>query len=511
MENKSKEKAPLMDRFLTALEEAGNKICDPVTIFVVIIGVFMLVSALMTATGVEAVHPGNGNIYTANNLLSKDGLRWMLSNVSTNFQNFPPMAQVLIVMLGVGVAERTGFLSNVLSTLTTKVPRNLVTISLAFIGMNAVAAGDSGPIVLPPLGAAIFFSLGRNPIAGLVLSYASVTVGFAACSIVQMGDVIASGFTIPAAQIMDPNFTASPAMNYYFMAASSVVLAFVLTFVNNKIVEPRINKIMKIETTEADAAQVKDPKEADALKKAGLVMLAMIVILALLCFGNDPFMAEPGGSVLDSTSPLMKGIVPLITLLFLIPGVVYGVIMGKIKNDKDLVGLMADSIRTMGGYLVIAFAASQLIGIFSYSNLGVIVAIKGAEFLNAIGLKGVPLMIMFILITFFIDLFLGSAGAKWAIMAPIFVPMFMLMGYHPSFTQLIYRVGDSLANGITPLASALPLVLAYATKYNKKFGLGSLMSNVLPYVFVVSIVWVIMIAIFMIFNLPIGPTGRIYL
>ncbi len=503
-------KRSALDKFLTGIETVGNNMCDPVTIFLVIIVAFMIVSAILTATGVQAVHPGTGEVHTANNLLSKDGLRWFISNVSANFQNFPPLTQVMIVMLGVGVAEKTGFLSIFLRNLALRIPRNMVTFTMAFIGMNAVAAGDSGPIVLPPLGAAIFYSLGRHPIAGLILGYASTTVGFAACVIVQMGDVIASSFTIPAAQLMDPSFNASPAMNYYFMAVSAAFLAFVLTFVNNSIIEPRLGKYESAAVEmEADLTE----QEQQAFKKAALVALIFIVCVALLCLGNDPFMAKPGsgGDLLASDSPLMKGIVPLITVLFFIPGTIYGVYTGQIKNDKDVAGLMADAMRTMGGYFVMAFAASQLLGIFNYSKLGIIIAIKGAEFLEMIGLQGVPLMVVFIVLTFFIDLFLGSAGAKWAIMAPIFVPMFMLMGYHPAFTQLIYRVGDSLANGITPLSSSLPLVIAYAKRYEKDFGIGSIMSNMVPYVGVVFLMWTALIAVFMIFDLPIGPTGQIYL
>ncbi|NMA84135.1 MAG: AbgT family transporter [Epulopiscium sp.] len=508
----SNQKISIGQKMMNIIEEKGNKLWDPVTLFAVICLLTMVLSFILFKLDVTAIHPGTQETIAVTNLLSKESLQWLIGSISTNFQGFPPLALVIIVMLGVGVADKSGLLGSFMKNTVIRAPKSLVTGIIVFIGLNAVAAGDSGPIVLPPLAAAIFLALGRHPLAGMYMAFAAVQVGFTACVMIQMGDVIAASFTIPAAQLVDPNFVGTPAMNYYFMFISTFILVPVLILVNNKIIEPRLGVYKATAQVDTDMNSELQPLEKKGLRWAGISLLALGLFSILLSVGENAFLKDPAtGSLLTFEAPLMLGIVPLVTLIFLVPGIVYGLVTKSIKNDKDVVSMMGQSISEMGGYIVLAFAASQMLGLFQKSNLGVILSIKGAEFLQRIGLTGIGLFIAFLVLTSILNLFLGSAGAKWAIMAPIFVPMFMFLGYSPAFTQVVYRIGDSITNGISPLFPTFALLIAYAKKYDKSVGVGTIVSNMIPYTIFTALAWMILMIIFMVLNLPLGPGAGIYL
>ena len=374
---------------------------------------------------------------------------------------------------------------------------------------NAVA--DAGFVVFPPLAALIYIGIGRHPLTGMFAAYAGVAAGFSANLIISMLDALVAGFTIPAAQIIDPNYTSTPAMNYYFLIVSCFILTAVGTFVTERYIAPRFDGT-PYEDTGYDANAEVTPQEKKALKYAGIAMLIFVVIVVALCIGPNAFMKDKEtGSLLAPAAPLMAGMVPLITLLFFIPGVVYGVVAGKIKNDKDIAALLYESMAGMGSYIVLAFAAGQFLALFNSSNMSSLLAIKGAEWLKNIGLTGPLLIVAFVVFACFINMFVGSCSAKWAIMAPIFVPMFMLLGYSPALTQMAYRIGDSITNPISPIFTYFPVILAYAKKYDKNAGMGTIMSAMLPFSIIFFIAWIVLLLIFMIANIPLGPNGNIYL
>lgn len=505
-------KKSFLDRALTSLEVIGNRLPDPVFLFFLLCIALVIISHFVATAGVSVVHPSTKKVIHAVSLLETANLQMILSKMVANFQGFPPLGLVLVTMLGVGVAEQTGMMEAAMKHTLTKISPKLVTLLLIFIGICANCAGDAGNIVLPPLAASIFLSLGRHPLAGMFVAFASVTGGFAANVIIGMTDVLAAAFTIPAAQIVFPEYHSSPAMNYYFIALSVLLLGTVGYLVNEHIVEKRLGKYeMPAELVLDHTPTESNPKEGKALKLAGLATLLYIGIIIVLSLGDNAFLADPKTkSVMAYTSPMMQGIVPLVLLLFLIPGLVYGMVTGSIKSDKDVVQMMSKAMSGMGSYIVLAFVASQFLAFFSWSNLGVIIAVKGAEFLSNAGFVGISLILCFIFLSAGINIFIGSASAKWAIMAPVFVPMFMLLGYDPALTQMAYRIGDSLTNPISPLYPYLPIIIAFAQKYDPKYGLGTIIANMLPYSLAFAIVWPIMLILFIIFNLPLGPDGFIF-
>ncbi len=321
-------------------------------------------------------------------------------------------------------------------------------------------------------------------------------------------DVLLAGFTIPAAQMMDPSYQGNPAMNLYFAFISAIVLTFAGAFVTEKFIAPRFTKYND-STNDKDIQELSE-LENKGIKYALLSLLVVVVVIVALCIGDNAFMKDPEtGSILSSNAPLMKGIVPIITIIFLTPGLVYGKVSKKIKSDKDLVSMMGSSMSDMGGYIVLAFIASQFINLFNLSNLGTILSITGAKLLAESGIPSYGLIIGFILLSGFINLFVGSASAKWAILAPIFVPMFMLLDFNPALTQIAYRIGDASTNPISPLFPYFPVILAFARRYDKDIGIGTVISNMIPYSVVFTLIEIIILLLFMGIGIPLGPGGGI--
>ncbi|MTI57799.1 AbgT family transporter [Geosporobacter ferrireducens] len=506
---KAQEKKSWFGKVLTSIEVAGNRLPDPVTLFVIFCSAIILISWRASSSGISIIHPASGETVTVVNLMSREGMTRILTGFVSNFQSFPPLGLVLVVMIGAGVAEKSGLMQTAMKNSISKVPANLVTATIVLVGILANAAGDAGFIVLPPLAAVIFLSIGRHPVVGIFAAYAGVAGGFAANLMINMADILAASFTIPAAQVIDANYQGTPAMNWYFIMASTLFLVAAAVFVTERIIAPRFGAYEGV-LEEATKAEI-SLQERKALKWAGASVLFLIIVLISLSVGENAFMKDPEtGSILAASSPLMKGLVPIVTLIFLAPGLVYGKITGSIKNDKEAVTMMGDSMRDMGPYIILAFVASQFLAYFNWSNIGVIMSVKGAEFLKNAGFTGIGLIIGFIIFSSFINIFIGSASAKWAIMAPIFVPMFLLLGYNPALTQMAYRIGDSLTNPLSPLFPYFPILLAFARKYDKKAGIGTMIANMLPYSIVFAIVWTILLVIFMIFNIPLGPDAGIY-
>lgn len=509
------EKAQVKDnkffsRFLNGIEIVGNKLPDPVTLFVILCGLIIILSKVLFMGNVSVVHPLTQETVNVVDLMSKDGLRGILTSIVGNFQGFPPLGLVLVVMLGAGVAEKSGLMESALKNSISKVPKSLITGMIIFAGILANAAGDAGFIVLPPLAAIVFLGIGRHPLIGMFAAYAGVAGGFSANVMVSMIDVLLAGFTIPAAQMIDPSYQATPAMNFYFLLASTIVILIASVIITEKIIAPRFDKYEGDSDSEVVSEITENEKKG--LKWAGISLFVMVAVLVGLCIGDNAFMKDPEtNSLLASKAPLMKGLVPIITLMFFVPGLIYGKITKRIKNDKDVVTMMGQSMSEMGMYIVLAFAASQFLALFTISNIGVIISVKGAESLKNMGFTGFGLIIGFIILSGCINIFVGSASAKWAIMAPVFVPMFLLLDYNPAVTQVAYRIGDSITNPISPLFPYFPIILAFARKYDKKAGMGTIIANMLPYSIAYGILWIILVVVFMKFNIPLGPGAGIYM
>ena len=511
-----KTKKGLLDRILDAIERVGNKLPDPITLFLGLAVIVVLISWLCSALGVQAVNPANGETVAAVNLFSVFGIQYLWTNVITNFSGFAPLGMVLVAVIGSSVAEKSGFLVCLMERFLGGAKGWVVTMVVVFLGINLNIAGDAGFIILPPLAAILYMSIGRSPMLGLYVAFASVAAGFCANILLGLSDALAYGFTEAAARMIDPNYAASIAINWYFLIASCVVLTIAGTILTEKVMVHRF-PITKEELAKYDfdeeAANV-TPKQKKALGVAGIafvVYIAVVLLLSLPVFGPTAILADEAGSITSGAAPFTKGIVFTVTLGLMVPGIAYGIAIGKYKNDKDVWADISQGFSDMGNYVFMCFFISIFTNFFSVSKLGTILAISGANGLKAIGFTGVPLMVGLIVVACFVNLFIGSASAKWAILAPVFVPMMMLMGYDPAVTQVVYRIGDSITNPLSPLFTYMPVILGYARKYDKKAGLGSVIANMIPFSVTFAIVWIIQVIIWVGLNLPLGPGGGIYL
>ena len=497
-------------RSLDYVEIIGNKLPHPATLFAMLAVIVVFFSWLGYVMGTQAVHPVDGSVIEVRNLLSGDGVRWMYTNLIKNFLLFPPLGYVLVVMIGIGVAEGSGLFTTLIRALVLGAPPKYITGAIVLAGIISHLASEAGYIILIPLGAMIFHALGRHPMAGLAAAFCGVSGGFGANFFVGSIDPILAGISESAAQMIRPDIVVNPAVNYYFMFVSGFVVVIIGTWVTEKIVEPRLGQYKG--TAEKLPIQQLTDTERKGLRWAGIALLITLAILAFTVIPENGIFRDPlTGSVLHS--PFFAGIIIGILLMFFIPGLVYGIIVGTIKSDKDVAKHLAKSMSTMGSYIVLVFFAAQFVYFFNYSNLGIILAIKGAQGLQTIGLTGVTLIISFVLLSAFINMFMGSASAKWAIMAPVFIPMLMLIdpAYHPGLTQAAFRIGDSVTNLITPMMSYFALIVTFAEKYDEKYGIGTIISTMLPYTILLTIFWTALLAIWMMIGIPLGPDGPIFL
>ena len=511
-ENPTTQKKSLMDRFLNMVEVAGNKLPDPASLFILLALIVVACSALLGSMGVSAVHPGTGKVIKVVNLLSVEGFRQMWSKAVTNFSSFAPLGMVLVCVIGAGVAEKSGFLAAFMQKMLKSASPALVTAVIIFIGINGNVAGDAAFVVLPPVAGVIFLSMGRHPLLGVFCGFASVAAGFCANIMLGMSDSLAYGFTEAAAKLIDPNYQQSPAINYYFLVVSCFLLTAVGTFVTEKIMAPRVAGADLSQYELDESLTNMTDRNKKAVTKALWATLATLVVIALLCVGADPILGDPKThSIMSATSPFMTGIILMVTVVLFVPGAVYGFASGKYQNDKDMFADISLAFKDISSYILLCFFCSQFTSYFAWSNLGVVLAIKGAGGLQAMHFTGLPLIFGLVLVSCIINIFIGSASAKWAILAPVMVPMMMLMGYDPALTQVAYRIGDSLTNPLSPLFYYFPLILGFARRYEKNTGMGTIIANMLPYSLCFSVAWLILLAIWVVLNLPLGPGGGIYL
>jgi len=496
----------LLSRSLNFIEKAGNALPHPATLFLILALIALISSWLAFIIGAEAINPATGEIIKPVNLLSRDGLHYILDSMVDNFTGFAPLGIVLVAMLGIGVAESSGLIGALIRMLVLSAPKRILTFVMVLAGVLSNIASDVGYVLLIPLAGIIFQAVGRHPIAGMAAAFAGVSGGFSANLALGTIDPLLAGLSTEAAEIIDPSYVVNPTANYYFMVVSTFFIAFTGTFVTEKLVEPRLGKYSG--DVKADNIDKLSRKEKRGLRAAGITMLIITGIILTGLFRVNGFLRPVDGSLLES--PLIKDVVSFLFLTAALTGIAYGFGSGKFRNDTDVMNGMRDSIKTLSMYIVLVFFAAQFVSYFKESNLGIIMAIKGAEAISSSGIGLIPLMILFIVLSASINMLMGSASAKWAILAPVFIPMFMLMGYSPELSQVVYRIGDSVTNIISPMMSFFALIIAYFQKYDSKSGIGTIIATMLPYSIAFFIVWSILLVAWLYFGIPLGPGAGIY-
>lgn len=511
MKQKTKQKG-----FLGMVERVGNGLPHPATIFIILCAGIVVLSAILAKMGVGVTYTGLDRAtmeikeltVTVQSLLTPEGIRYMFESAVSNFTSFAPLGTVLVALLGVGVAEGTGLIGTLLKKLVTSTPKRLITVVVVFAGIVSNIASDAGYVILIPLGAVVFLSFKRHPLAGIAAAFAGVSGGFSANIIFGPTDALLAGITQESAQMAQFGYEVGIASNWYFLIASTILITIVGTIVTEKIVEPRLGEYKGKKAVE-DITDI-TPEEKRGLKFAGIALLLFAIVMAVLVVPKTGALRNPEtGEILKS--PFMNSMVAIISMAFFIPGVAFGIGKREITSDKQVINLMGKSMSSMGGYIVLVFFASQFVAYFNHTNIGTVIAVKGADFLQNANITGIPLILGFILVSAFINLFMGSASAKWAIMAPVFVPMFMGLGNSPELIQMAYRIGDSTTNIISPLMTYFALIVAFAEVYDEDMGIGTLISTMVPYSIAFLVSWSILLIVWMLVGLPLGPGAALFM
>jgi aminobenzoyl-glutamate transport protein len=502
----------MLDRSLNFIGKVGNLLPHPGTLFALFaIGVIFL-SGLMAQFDLVVQHPGTGEEIRPVSLLTVAGLHRILLEMVENFTGFAPLGTVLVAMLGIGLAESTGLISAGLKLLVATAPKRLLTAVIVFSGVLSNMASEIGYVLLVPLAAIIFISVGRHPLAGLAAAFAGVSGGYSANLLLGTIDPLLAGISQEAARIIDPAYTVNAAANFYFMFVSTFLITFLGTWVTERVVEPRLGNY---EGPSELGGNEDSMGEISAAERKGLrySLWATVIFTVVVLAGVIP----EGGYLRDLKtgdilhSPFLQGVVAFIFLGSLFVSIAYGFGAGTIKNDGEVMEGMGKAVSTLATYIVLVFFAAQFVAYFGWTNLGLIVAVEGAEALRATGIGGIPLMLAFVILSAIINMFMGSASAKWAIMAPVFIPMFMLLGYSPELVQVVYRIGDSASNIISPMMSYFALIVAFVAKYDKKAGIGTVIALMLPYTLFFTLAWSIMLMLWMWMGIPMGPGAELML
>jgi len=494
-----------LGRLLDGIERAGNRLPDPALLFVLLLLLVWVASALLAQFQFDAADPRTGEPVQVQNLLTGSALATFLSGMVGTFVNFYPLGVVLVAMLGIGVADHTGFIRAGLRALLNATSPRLLTPMLLLVAIISHTAVDAGYVLVIPLGAVIFQAAGRHPLAGIAAAFAGVSGGFSANFIPSALDPMLQGISQAGGQLIDPELTLNPLNNWYFTSASTALIVALGWYVTERIVEPRLGST----AVDGDLAEAPTLEPLDASERRGLAaavgaMALGIVALVVSTLPADSAWRAPSGLLGDSAAPLMKSVVPLIFLLFLIPGVVYGYVARTVRSHRDLVAGMTQAMSGMGYYIVMAFFAALFIAEFGRSNLGALVAVQGAGWLQAAALPAALMVIGVIAMTALVNLFIGSSSAKWALLAPILVPMLMQLGISPDLTQAAYRVGDSSTNIITPLMPYFPLVVVFCQRYVTRAGIGTVVAMMLPYSIVFLVFWSAFLLLYWLTGLPLG-------
>ena len=496
----------ISDGFLSMVEKGGNALPHPAALFALFALGTLLLSGITSWFGLQGINPATGETIHAVNLLSLEGLHRILLEMVTNYTGFAPLGIVMVAMLGVGIANSSGLVKAFVNSMLLKAPRRMITFAVVFTGIISNIASDLGYIVIIPMAGVIFHSLGRHPIAGMSAAFAGVSGGFSANLLIGTIDPLLAGLSTEAATIIDPGYYVMPTANYYFMVVSTFIIAITGTWVTSAWVEPRLGQYKGSVQQE----EIKDltPQEKKGLKWTLITLLIWTGIFAAGLLPDQGFLRGADNSILHS--PLLKGFISILFMMAGSMGIVYGYVAGTFKKHEDVINGMSESFKELIAFLVLVFFAAQFVAWFKWSNLGLLIAIHGANWIQSINLGLIPLVIMFILFAGFINLFMGSASAKWAILGPVFIPIFMLLGYSPELSQAVYRVGDSVTNIISPMMSYFALIIVFYQKYDKKGGIGTIIATMLPYSVAFFIAWSLLLIIWILIGVPLGPEAGLF-
>lgn len=495
-----------LESILDAIERAGNRLPDPALLFVWFLAGTLLLSWALSYVSFGTIDPRSGEPLQIVNMLSGAALTSFVSDVVRTFVNFPPLGTVLVAMLGIGVADHVGFLSAALRALLSVTARVLLTPMLILVAILSHLAVDAGYVLVIPLGGVIFLAAGRHPLAGIAAAFAGVSGGFSATFVPVSLDPLLAGLTQQAAQILAPGVLINPLNNYVFTAVSAVLIIGLGWWLTDRVIEPRLQRGTPVDGDLAAAPRLErlSEQERRGLRAALAAMLIGLVVLALTALPGASAWRSPTGVLTAPDAPLMRSIVPLIFLLFLLPAIVYGYVAGTVRSHRDIIEGMSKSMATMGYYVVLAFFAAQFIYAFGVSNLGALIALEGAAGIAALGLANQVTLIGIVLVSGLVNLFVGSASAKWALLAPILVPMLMQLGISPDLTQAAYRVGDSTTNIITPLMPYFPLVVVFCQRYLRGAGIGTVVALMIPYSVAFLLMWSVLLVVFWLVGIPLG-------
>ncbi len=526
---------------LGLIEQAGNKLPHPITLFIVLSGLVLLLSFIGELFGWSVTYDAidrrtfeiiRGQQVAVRSLLNAEGIRYIFTSAVGNFTSFAPLGVTLVAMLGIGVGEGSGMIGAALKRIVLATPKSIISYVVVFTGVMSNIASDAGYVVLVPLGAIIFLSFNRHPLAGLAAAFAGVSGGFSANLIIGTIDPLLGGISTEAAQIIDPTYNVLPTANWFFMVTSAFLITALGGFITDRFVEPRLGPYKGGAVEVPEEMNRLSDAERRGLKFSNITLLVLLGLYALMVIPQKGILhnADLSATALSFgisrsevtwvqtfiRSPFLSTIVGTISIFFALTGIAFGFGSGNFKNNEDVVQTMITSVRGMAAYIILAFFAAQFISYFDETNLGIFISVKGADFLRSTGFQGISLILSFVIVSAFINIFIGSASAKWAIMAPIFVPMMMQgAGYTPEFIQLAYRIGDSTTNIITPLMPYYTVILAFAQKYDtpgkKPMGVGTLSSLMLPYSVIFLVGWSILLVIWYLFSLPLGPGISIFL
>lgn len=486
------------------IEAFGNKVPHPLYIFIIMSLSIALLSWVMSSSGQSVMHPYSKEVVPIKNLISGEGLVYILESTVNNFIEFKPLGLVLSMMIAVGLLEEVGLADASIKSLLLNASPRFVTISVFLVGIVGNLASDAAFVLVPPLAGIIFAATNRNPIVGICAGFVAVAAGFTANIFIAGTDILLSGITNETlATVGGTEIT--PAANWYFMILSVPFITIVGTFVTEKLIEPRFSKYKKtVEgNSDIDKKYAVSDIEKRALKITGLYALFFIIILVAIIFPDSSPLRGPDGSLVPS--PFLSGMIPIIMAFFISCSIVYGVLSKKLKKLDDFPRLMSQSLRNVGGYIVLVFFIAQFIGWFNWTNISVWLAVTGATSLTDLALPNPVMLAGLILLAGLINLVVFSGSAQWAMMAPVFVPLLFLVGIEPDAIQMAYRIGDSTTNIISPTNPYLPMILALIAQYDPKFKFGTFLSIMFPYAVILFIAWSVLFLVYYSLGLPLGP------
>ncbi len=530
-----KERKSFFDKFLNFVEVAGNKLPHPVAMFFGFFVGTIFLSAILSRMGIsvtfQEISRSTGEVAEKTtsviNLLTKNGIRGIFISAVKNFTNHAALGSIVVAMLGVGLAEGSGLINAVIKKVVLSTPKKAVAFIVVFAGVMSNIASDAGYVVLIPLGAVIFASFGRHPLAGIAAAFAGVSGGFSANLLVGTIDPLLGGITTSAAQIVLPGYSVTPTANYFFMLASTVLITVAGGLITDKIVEPRLGEY-RGPKLDIDSNSKLTDLEKKGMKASSMATLAFIGLILLMVLPENAILKWTPQEIeafklangrVPGTMEILKpffsqSIVFVLMMFFMIPGLAYGVAAKTIKTHKDVIASLNKAMASCGPVLVIIFVSAQFVYVFKKSNIGIVIAVKLADLMKSMGIGGIWAAIGLIFLTAFVNLFIGGASSKWLMLSPVFIPMFTQLGLTPEFTQLAYRIGDSTTNIISPLMSYFPIIVAFAAKYAKKnesMGIGTIISMMLPFSIVFLIAWTLMFLLWAFLGLPIGPGVEMFL